>query len=263
MYCSNCGVARLEDATYCHACGSLLDAAKQPASGIRPGTGSKFLPVPWRGGQVALGIILVAVSLIVVGLALAPLELAARVWVSVHLMGLAIVAVVWRLGFYRSAATLSVFGLTLKELPPAKSVLLAAVVLGASIGLTIVYGMLVGPLDADILELPETAQDIAFPGLGVLFTFQALAIVTPITEELFFRGFVISGLVPRLGTVGAIACSALVFSVFHLSVATLIPVFMTGLLLGWLYHRTGSLWPSILAHAGQNALVLAITVYWV
>lgn len=270
MYCLNCGMARLADATYCHACGSRLDPSRQPASRIRPRIDSKARPVPWRGGQVALGVVLVAVSLIPVtgiavgvGLAVEPNGTAAAAWVSVHLMALAIVAVVWRLGAYRTAAPLSVLGLALKELTSGKTVLLAAAVLGASIGLTVVYAWLVGALDSDILELPETTADIAFPGPGVLFTFQALAIVTPITEELFFRGFVLTGLVPRWGAVGAVVCSALVFSLFHLSVATLIPVFMTGLLLGWLYHRTGSLWPGILAHAGQNALVLAITVYWV
>ncbi len=270
MYCSNCGIARLEDATYCYACGSLLDPSSQPVVGIPPETGAKFRAVPWRGGQVALGIFLVAVSLIPVtgiavgiGLAVEPYEAAAAAWVSVHLMGLAIVAVVWRLGLYRTAAPLSVLGLALQELPWVKTVLLAVAVFGASIGLTIVYGSLVGSLDSDIFEVPETTPDIAFPGPAVFFTFQALAIVTPITEELFFRGFVLTGLVPRLGAFGAIVCSALVFSLFHLSVATLIPVFMTGLLLGWLYYHTRSLLPGILAHAGQNALVVAIAVYGV
>ena len=231
-------------------------------------------PAPWRGGQVALGIFLVAVSLVPVigiavgvGLAAEPYETAAAAWVSVHLMALAIVVVVWRLGYYRTAAPLSVLGLALKGLLSGKTVLIAVLaavaVLGASIGLTWAYFWLVGPLDADILELPDDTVDIAFPGLAVLFTFQAVAIVTPITEELFFRGFVLTGLVPRLGTVGAIVCSALIFSLFHLSVATLIPVFISGLLLGWLYRRTGALWPGILAHAGQNALALASAVYWV
>ena len=229
---------------------------------------------------MALGIILVAVGLIPVtgiavgiGLAVEPYEAAAAAWVSVHLMALAIVAVVWRLGLHRSGAPLPMLGLALsglallglawKELLSVKTLFLALAVLGASIGLTVVYGLLVDPLDADILELPENTPDIAFPSLWVLFSFQALAMVTPITEELFFRGFVLTGLAPRLGAGGAIVCSALVFSVFHLSVATLIPVFMTGLLLGWLYYRTGSIWPGILVHAGQNALVLAITVYGV
>jgi membrane protease YdiL (CAAX protease family) len=55
----------------------------------------------------------------------------------------------------------------------------------------------------------------------------------------------------------------LVFSAFHLAPGVLLPVFVTGLLLAWLYHRTGSLWPCMAAHAGQNAIALAATLYGV
>ena len=42
----------------------------------------------------------------------------------------------------------------------------------------------------------------------------------------------------------------------------LVPIFITGFLLAWLYHRTGSLWPNIVAHAGQNALALVVTIFF-
>ena len=97
-----------------------------------------------------------------VGLAVETYEAAAAAWVSVHLMGLAIVVVVWRLGFYRTAAPLSVLGLALKELPPGKTVLLAAAVLGASIGLTILDA---GALSANLEIASCTAQTVAKPDL--------------------------------------------------------------------------------------------------
>jgi membrane protease YdiL (CAAX protease family) len=43
----------------------------------------------------------------------------------------------------------------------------------------------------------------------------------------------------------------------------LIPIFITGFLLAWLYRQTDSLWTSILAHAGQNAAALLATIYGV
>ncbi|MEK7814621.1 MAG: CPBP family intramembrane glutamic endopeptidase, partial [Chloroflexota bacterium] len=58
----------------------------------------------------------------------------------------------------------------------------------------------------------------------------------------------------------------LVFSIFHLSQGSpgvLVPIFITGLLLAWLYYRTGSLWASIVAHGSQNAVALASTLYQV
>ena len=81
------------------------------------------------------------------------------------------------------------------------------------------------------------------------------------TEEIFFRGFIFAGLAPKLGVWRAMLVSALVFSLFHLSLGLLVPVFITGFLLAWLYRQTGSIWPSILAHAGQNTLAVLATIY--
>ena len=118
-------------------------------------------------------------------------------------------------------------------------------------------------IGAEVLSPPDIPSDIVFPGAAALFTFQALAVVTPVVEEIFFRGFIFAGLASRLGAGWAAVVSAAVFSAFHLEVAVLIPIFVTGLLLAWLYQRTGSLWPGVLAHAGQNALALAVGVYGV
>lgn len=188
-------------------------------------------------------------------------QAALAAWVSVHVMGLAIVAVVWRLGLRRTRSPLSHLGLAPLVFPKPKAILLAVGVLGASLGFTAVYGIVVELLDLDQLSPPDITADIAFPGLGVVLTFQALALVTPLTEEVFFRGFVFAGLVSSLGVGWAGVVSALVFCCFHVTPGVLIPVFVTGLLLAWLYHRTGSLWPGVLAHAGQNALAVAVGVY--
>ncbi|MED5568055.1 MAG: CPBP family intramembrane glutamic endopeptidase, partial [Chloroflexota bacterium] len=52
------------------------------------------------------------------------------------------------------------------------------------------------------------------------------------------------------------------FSSFHIlfSIGVLVPIFVTGMLLAWLYHRTGSLWPGIAAHAGLNALAVSALI---
>jgi len=81
------------------------------------------------------------------------------------------------------------------------------------------------------------------------------------SEELFFRGFIFRGLLLKMGPWWAIVVSALLFSGFHLSVGVLIPIFITGFLLAWLYWKTGSLWAAIGAHAGQNALALAAQAF--
>ena len=270
LYCASCGQQRIEEASYCHNCGRLLAPPTAPSRddladpGVTPGA------VPWRGGQVVLGIFLVAISIIpVAAIAIGIGSLAGQydeamtTWVSVHLIGLAIIGVVWRFGVHRFKAPLSSLGLTPMALPRVKTVFMAAGALGLSLVATIVYGVLTGLLDSDILSPPDISPDIAFPGLAAVFTFQALVVLTPVVEEVFFRGFVYSGLVPRLGVGWAMVVSAVVFSLSHLVVGVFIPIFITGMLLALLYHRTGSLWPSIVAHAGQNTLAVALEVYGV
>lgn len=274
IYCVNCGTHRIENAAYCHQCGRSLSSPMAQSSVTEGGTnedGAAALGLaPWRGGQVALGIVLVLVSLIPVtaiaigiGAVAGSYDDATTVWVSIHLMALAIIAVVWRLGVRQRQAPWRLLGLGAVHYPLVKAGLMALGALGASLLFTVVYAAVVDLFSWDVLSPPGIGPEIAFPGAAVLLTFQALAVVTPLTEELFFRGFVLSGLVPRWGVVKAVVVSAAVFSAFHPSLGALIPVFVTGLLLGFLYHKTGSIWPCILAHAGQNALAVALEVYWV
>ena len=143
------------------------------------------------------------------------------------------------------------------------TVLLSGLALGASLLFTMGYSTLVDYLGWEVLAPPDILEefgDIAFPGVAALATYEALAMWTPLTEEIFFRGFVFAGLAPRLGIPRAIIVSALVFSAFHLALGVLVPIFITGVLLAWLYHRTGSLWPGIAAHAGQNALAVSSVI---
>jgi membrane protease YdiL (CAAX protease family) len=172
-----------------------------------------------------------------------------------------LIAVVWYLGPRRYRVPISSLGLTSPGLPWPHTLLLAVGALGVSLGATALYALVIKQVGPDRLLPPDIPKDIVFPGLTAVFTFQALALWTPLAEEVFFRGFVFAGLVSYLGTTGAAVTSALIFSIFHLNPGLIVPVFVTGLLLAWLYHRTDSLWASFLAHAGQNALALAVTIY--
>jgi sodium transport system permease protein len=84
--------------------------------------------------------------------------------------------------------------------------------------------------------------------------------VTPaLCEELFFRGFVLSGL-RRLGIVPALLVSALLFGLAHSSIYQLLPTAFLGLLFGYAVWRSGSVACSIIAHTLNNALT-ATMVY--
>jgi len=221
--------------------------------------------VTWGGWQIAAGIYVfmiyrfaAAKAAFAIGSLYPEQQDAVATWIIVHLMGLAIVATVWYLGLRHSRDPLAVLRLSGVEWPRKRTILLMFGVLAASLIATSIYSGIVEWLDLDQFATPDVDSDIFLDGPAVLLTFQALAFITPISEELFFRGFIFRGLLPKMGPWGAIAASALVFSAFHLSLGVLVPIFITGFLLAWLYWRTGSLWAAIGAHAGQNALALGV-----
>jgi uncharacterized protein len=83
-----------------------------------------------------------------------------------------------------------------------------------------------------------------------------LAIIPAFSEELFFRG-----LLQKLFTKAfkgrthlAVILLAFVFSAMHLQFAGFIPRFFMGLVLGYVYVYSGSLWPGIVIHFLNNAI---------
>jgi membrane protease YdiL (CAAX protease family) len=109
------------------------------------------------------------------------------------------------------------------------------------------------------IQLPTNVQQLltGTPFYFLVFTF----LIAPIDEEILFRGF----LVPRLGGIfksawAGIIVSAIIFAILHLSylsVSEFAAAFLFGLLAGYAFYKTKSLYPSILAHMFVNFLTIA------
>lgn len=84
-----------------------------------------------------------------------------------------------------------------------------------------------------------------------------LVIVAPLTEELLFRGIILRGLLGRCRAASAVLLSAALFALIHLNPWQLLSAFLIGVILGWVYLRTGSVWLCVLGHAVNNGLFLA------
>lgn len=86
----------------------------------------------------------------------------------------------------------------------------------------------------------------------------AAVVVAPVCEEVMFRGYLYP-VAKRFGGawVGAFA-SALVFAVAHGGLATLLPLFLFGLLLVWVYEWTGSLWAPVALHFCFNGATVLV-----
>ena len=205
-----------------------------------------FVPVG-VGGSFGLGFALARLSAVgsdiqavIVGSALLPASLVAGAW----FFGMRRHGVSW--------ASLGFRGATLGSLT-----LLPMIALAVGLTATGLYALLADALGADML-VPEQNLDKLreLDGIARLPTFAVVGLLAPFGEEVFFRGFLLAALVPVIGGLRGALVSAAIFSAAHLNVSTLFPIFVMGMLLAWLYLRTGSILPSFVAHAGQNLLAL-------
>lgn len=85
----------------------------------------------------------------------------------------------------------------------------------------------------------------------------------PLAEEVLFRGLVFAWLRGRFGVPAGLAASSLLFGLAHGKPAYILVTGTVGLGLGLLYHRSRSLWPSVLAHGLYNAVALASSAFGV
>jgi uncharacterized protein len=87
-----------------------------------------------------------------------------------------------------------------------------------------------------------------------------IAVLAPVTEELFFRGFVFAGLRSRWSLWPAALAVGLIFGIVHAptGLTAVVPLAGLGVALCWLYDRTGSLWPCVAAHVLNNSLALVV-----
>jgi membrane protease YdiL (CAAX protease family) len=97
--------------------------------------------------------------------------------------------------------------------------------------------------------------------LDALWSAIAIAAAPALFEETTVRGVLLPSLVGWLSGTGAVVASAVVFALMHADPYRFAFTFAVGAALGLLRLRTGSLWPSILAHGTLNLLTFA-TAPW-
>lgn len=90
--------------------------------------------------------------------------------------------------------------------------------------------------------------------------FLVIAVTPGFCEEILFRGFLMR-FFEGSGKKVAVVASAFLFAVFHLDPFKLVPVFLLGILLGYLTIRSGSIVNSMISHMVNNSLVLLLSTF--
>jgi CAAX protease family protein len=101
------------------------------------------------------------------------------------------------------------------------------------------------------------------PGIGIaIFAVLSIIVLAPIAEEIFFRGFFFAGLRKRWSLWPSALLSGAVFGLVHAPTGptAAIPLAGLGVGLAWLYNKTGSIYPSMLAHFLNNAIAISVVI---
>ena len=225
---------------------------------------SSHQPAPWNLIDIAIATAVVFASFFAIAELLRfvvnALEVEEQAFLAPWFIGLfdgLMLGAVWVFGIKKYHARWHTLGL---RYPRARwSFVLPWLALLGSLAFTGIYVVIVKAFGADFLLPLPIPDDVLGSGLQRLLSTLVIGLWVPFTEEAFFRGFVLAGLIAPLGATRAAVVSSVIFAVAHLTIGTLVPIFVTGILLAWLYLRTRSIWPPIIAHAAQNLLALLAT----
>lgn len=144
----------------------------------------------------------------------------------------------------------------------------------------IAYGVLLGGVGFLLVQVTALVVVSAFPDAqppsqallevsGGVATTVAVVIATmvmaPIVEETVYRAVLFQSARSRVGLVGGLVLSSLLFAFTHLEVLNSLPAIFGLLVLGlWLaaiFHRTGSLVVPVVAHATFNGITLLLASF--
>ncbi len=236
-------------------------ADKNVTSVIEQASSARERLAPWgpRGALVGVAMVAGGSAALVATLAIAFRGTEntisdALVPVVIAIPHLLMVAAVWYLGIRRHRVPWSVVGFS-----PPKGRLALLIPWPALLGSLVfsgVYVAIVTALGFDFLVPTGVPVDILGEGYRRLITIALIGLAGPLVEEVFFRGFVLTALVGPLGKFRAAVVTSILFAAGHVDLGVMVPFFVSGMLLSWLYLRTRSIWPPFLAHSTQNLLAL-------
>lgn len=86
----------------------------------------------------------------------------------------------------------------------------------------------------------------------LFFTSLFAALAGPVVEEIFFRGFLYNALKKRAGITGAMLLTSFAFAALHAHPVGFLPIMIIGMVLAYLYEKTGTLVAPVAAHMIHN-----------
>ncbi len=143
----------------------------------------------------------------------------------------------------------------------AVSAIIAALGCRIAVSVYTVFAEKIPLLNDSLDSAPDTSTALDSP-FKVVFGLFVMMIAAPVFEEILFRGFIQTELMRGLPAPAAIIVGAVIFAVAHGILFQAVFTFFVGLVMGFSYFRTGSLFSSIIIHIIFNFTSAAQFVFY-
>ncbi|HWO55409.1 MAG TPA: type II CAAX endopeptidase family protein [Paenibacillus cookii] len=98
--------------------------------------------------------------------------------------------------------------------------------------------------------------------LGILIAITVGGVISPIYEEILYRGFLYRWFRTRFGAGWALFISSSLFTIAHIPTYNTLPLnFASGLIFAWTYEKTRSVVPGMIVHGLTNTVAVLLTVF--
>ncbi|WP_231846967.1 CPBP family intramembrane glutamic endopeptidase [Oceanobacillus iheyensis] len=96
--------------------------------------------------------------------------------------------------------------------------------------------------------------------MNIVIAFVSAAIISPIYEEIFYRGFLYRWIRTKYGLLAGMLMSSFIFMLVHIPTFNSLPyTFLSGLIFAWTYEKTQSIYPAMIIHGLFNGLAILLT----
>jgi membrane protease YdiL (CAAX protease family) len=220
--------------------------------------------VTWDWRDIVLGVVVALVLFFILGAALVGAAMAAfgedavetllAEAAAIAILDVVLVATVLTV-IRRKGAGPTALGLRVPQFGWPKMLGYIVLAYFAAIGLVNIYGIAIDVFGLDQLEPGQQLEDDFYDHASVVaLTGFAIVFMAPVAEEIFFRGFIFGGLRRYLNLPMAGLISGGLFSLAHGDLGLILPFAGVGLVLAYLYERSGTLWAPIGVHFVFNSI---------
>ncbi|MCL5996895.1 MAG: CPBP family intramembrane metalloprotease [Chloroflexi bacterium] len=170
----------------------------------------------------------------------------------VAVQAVVMLASVWGLGLLRRKASWATIGWR----PVSTKWILAALGLFVLLRVVVtVLGLLLQSVGIHSQQAMALAPE-GFTWASAIGSLVLTGVLGPISEEVFFRGVLYRWLRDRWGVAVGLVVSSVIFGLFHVELATVIPAIVIGLVCAFAYERSKSLVPAIVIHSANNLFAI-------